>query len=56
MEKSEKDKQDEPLKNKSSADKISSEESDGPVKPTEYSPDKNYYHPIKNACWKYGEK
>ena len=40
----------------SSTDKASDEESAGPVKATEYAPEKNYYHPIKNACWKFGEK
>ena len=40
----------------SSTDQASDEESAGPVKATEYAPEKNYYHPIKNACWKFGEK
>ena len=40
----------------SSTDKASDKKSAGPVKATEYSPENNYYHPIKNACWKFGEK
>ncbi|KAK3717328.1 hypothetical protein QZH41_011566, partial [Actinostola sp. cb2023] len=27
-----------------------------PVDATEYNPEKNYYHPIKHACWRQGEK
>lgn len=50
------EKQTQPSKKTSSVDKASNEECTDPVKPTEYSPDKNYYHPIKNACWKYGER
>ena len=41
----------------SSSNKMSDDEGcDGPVKASEYSPEKNYYHPIKHACWKYGER
>ncbi|XP_020626643.1 DNA ligase 1-like isoform X2 [Orbicella faveolata] len=44
-------------KEKSSTNKMSDdEECVGPVKATEYSPEKNYYHPIKHACWKHGER
>ncbi|KAJ7386246.1 tRNA ligase [Desmophyllum pertusum] len=56
-EKSKNDKHNQPSKKASSSKKTSDdEECNGPVKPTEYSPEKNYYHPIKNACWKYGER
>ena len=32
------------------------EPDDNVVDAAEYSPEKNYYHPVKNACWKYGER
>ncbi|XP_073246345.1 DNA ligase 1-like isoform X2 [Porites lutea] len=55
-EKTKSDQQSQLTKKFSSTDKASDEESAGPVKATEYAPEKNYYHPIKNACWKFGEK
>ncbi|KAM4825084.1 DNA ligase 1 [Thomomys bottae] len=32
------------------------EEVQGPLEPTSYNPGKNNYHPIKDACWKPGQK
>ncbi|XP_044184001.1 DNA ligase 1-like isoform X2 [Acropora millepora] len=37
-------------------DKAMDEKSTVVVNPTEYSPDQNNYDPIKDACWKHGEK
>lgn len=54
--KSKSGKQAEPVMKTSSANSTSEEERAGPVKPTDYSPDKNHYNLIKDACWKYGEK
>jgi len=56
-EKSKSDQKCQSSKKQSSSNKMSDEEEcAGPVKPTEYSPEKNYYHPIKHACWKHGER
>ncbi|XP_049756496.1 DNA ligase 1 isoform X3 [Elephas maximus indicus] len=32
------------------------EETKGPLDPADYSPAKNNYHPIEDACWKSGQK
>lgn len=52
-EKSKSDRDNPPTKKISSSNKTGLSE---PVKATEYSPEKSDYHPIKNACWKHGER
>ena len=41
---------------RSNTEKVDDSKDEKLISASEYNPEKNYYHPIKSACWRQGER